>query len=112
MPVTSSEINTYAVSAISAGDPNKFFATIDLFDGAGRQIAFLRFFGPSVKLAANEFRQDLGFPLVSYPSSSLSGIVDLLRNEKPVYFYWYDYLPVRCFGSVSTSREPVGEAGA
>jgi len=25
-------------------------------------------------------------------------MVDVLRNEKPVYFTFYDYRPTRCFG--------------
>lgn len=112
MPVTTTEIASYGVSMISPGDPNKFFATVSLFNAAGAQIAFLRFYEPKIKQAANEFRTDLGYPLVSFGASSLPGVVDLLRNEKPVYFTWFDYLPVRCFGAVETAREPAGEGGA
>lgn len=60
-------------------------------------------------MADNEFRSDLGYPLLSYSSASLPSIVDILRNEKPVYFVWYDYRPTRCFGAVGTAREPTGE---
>jgi hypothetical protein len=44
---------------------------------------------------------------------ALAPIVDVLRNEKPVYFTWLDYtaqVPGRLFGVVGTSREPAGEA--
>jgi hypothetical protein len=109
MPVTSKEITAYSVSVISDADPNHFAATMRLFDAARRTIAFLRFFSPGSAPAPNEFRTDLGYPLVSYPSSSLAALIDVLRNEKPVYFIWYDYMPARCFGAVDTSREPVGE---
>jgi hypothetical protein len=110
MPVTTTEISNYSVSIISDADPNKFAATIHLFDKNGKAVAFLRFYLPGVPLPANEFRADLGYALVSYPSTALDAIVDILRNEKPLYFTWYDYLPVRCFGAVGTSREPIGEA--
>lgn len=110
MPVTTKEINTYGVSVLSEGDPNKFAAAIHLFGADGKAIAFLRFFLPGNALAPNEFRTDLGYPLVSYPSTAFDSVIDILRNEKPVYFTWYDYMPVRCFGSVGTSREPIGES--
>ena len=110
MPVTTKEIRTYSVSVISDAEPNNFAATVSLFDAGGKCIAFLRFFVAGSPLAPNEFRADLGYPLVSYPATALTSVVDVLRNEKPLYFTWYDYLPARCFGAVGTSREPVGEA--
>jgi hypothetical protein len=109
MPVTRNEINTYSVTVISDAQPNNLAATVWLFDADGKAIAFLRFYSPGSPLAENEFRTDLGHPLVSYPSTALASMVDVLRNEKPLYFTWYDYMPVRCFGAVGTSREPVGE---
>jgi hypothetical protein len=109
MPVTTKEIDSYSISIVSDGDPNKFAATISLFAADGKTIAFLRFFLPGVSMAPNEFRADLGCALVSYPSTALESIVDILRNESPVYFTWYDSLPVSCFGSVGTAREDVGE---
>lgn len=110
MPITTTEIAKYYVAMISPGDPNKFFATITLFDAAGAEIGFLRFYEPSVRMARNEFRTDLGHPLVSFRAASLPGIVDLLRNESPVYFRWFDYSRTRRFGTVETNREPVGES--
>ena len=110
MPVTSTQINTYALSVISYEDPNQMVATISLFDSNGNVIAFLRFYSADSSPAPNEFRTDLGHPLVSYPVMALAPMVDLLRNEKPLYFIWHDYMPVRCFGVVATSREPAGES--
>lgn len=109
MPVTTKEIGTYGVNVVSLGDGNKFAATIALFDPNGKAIAFFRFYLPENPAAPNEFRTDLGYPLISYPFAQLESVVDLLRNEKPLYFTWYDYLPTRCFGAVGTSREPIGE---
>lgn len=112
MPVTHYEIATYGVSMISSGDPNQMFATISLFDSAGNSLAFLQFYEPSVSQPPNEFREDLGYPVISYPSSSFAGIVDILRNEQPLYFTFFDYRPERVLGAIGSSREPVGEGGA
>jgi hypothetical protein len=109
MPVTTTEIKKYSVSVISDGEPNRFAAAVLLFDAAGKVIAFLRFYVAGVELPANELRADLGYPLVSYPASPLGSVVDVLRNEKPIYFTWHDYSPARCFGAVGTSREPIGD---
>ncbi len=106
MPVTTKEINTYSVSVISDAEPNKIAATVFLFDAGGKAIAFLRFYSPGSPLAQNEFRTDLGFPQVSYPSTALASMVDILRNEKPLYFTWYDSMPVRCFGRLGHRRNP------
>ena len=110
MPVTSKEISKYSVSIVSDAEPNGLAATVLVYGADGKVIAFMRFYVPGTPLAPNEFRADLGYPLVSYPSTALASVVDVLRNEKPLYFTWYDYTPVRCFGAVGTSREPAGEA--
>jgi hypothetical protein len=110
MPVTSTQINTYGVSVISYEDPNQMVATVSLFDAGGNVIALLRFYSADSSPAPNEFRSDLGHPLVSYPLIALAPMVDLLRNEKPLYFIWHDYMPERCIGVVETSREPAGES--
>ena len=112
MPVTSTEIAKYSVSIPSAEDPNRFTATVGLFSAGGGVLALLRFYLPEHPLAPNEFRSDLGYPLLSYPLAALAAIIDILRNEKPTYFTWFDYRPTRCFGAVSTSREPAGEGEA
>jgi len=109
MPVTSTEIAKYSVYVISTEEPNGLAATVRVFDAAGRVLAFLRFYGPEHAPDPNEYRSDLGYPAISYSVSALASVVDVLRNEKPVYFTWFDYRPTRCFGSIGTAREPVGE---
>lgn len=42
---------------------------------------------------------------VIYNTRHYPSVVDLLRNEKPVYFHYYE-----SGATLSTSREPVGEA--
>ena len=110
MPVTTKEVGKYVANVISEGDPNNFSGTIWLSDTGGATIGFLRFYKAGSTLLPSEFRADLGYPLISYPSTAFPSVIDLLRNEKPVYFTWYDSLPTRAFGAVGTSREPVGES--
>ena len=110
--ITTTEIATYEANVISDGDPNHFAATVWLFKADGSLIAFLRFYRPGTVAAPNEFRQDLNAALVSYRLDALPSVVDILLNEKPLYFTWFDYsaqVPGRMFGTVGTSREPVGE---
>ena len=112
MPITRTEIATYEANVVSQTEPNQFAATVWLYKADRSLIAFLRFYRAGQTMAANEFRQDLSAALVSYRFDALSPVVDVLRNEKPVYFTWFDYsaqVPGRMFGIVGTSLEPVGE---
>ena len=111
-PITTTDIATYAASVVSQGDPNQFAATIWLYKADGGVLAFVRFYRAGITMAPNEFRSDLNYPLVSYRFDAFSRMVDVLRNEKPVRFTWFDYsaqVPGRMFGTVGTSREPIGE---
>jgi hypothetical protein len=111
-PITRTEIATYEANLISQGDPNEFAATVWLYKADRSLIAFLRFYRAGVAMRANEWRQDLNAALISYRFDALSPVVDVLRNEKPLYFTWFDYsaqVPGRMFGVVGTSLEPVGE---
>jgi hypothetical protein len=114
-PITQTEIATYEANVISAGDPNQFAATVWLHKADGSLAAFLRFYRPGISLPPNEFRTDLNAALVSYRFDAFSSVVDVLRNEQPMYFTWFDYsaqVPGRMFGTIGTSREPVGEQEA
>lgn len=111
-PITMTEIARYEANVVSRTEPNHFAATVWLFRADGSLLAFLRFYRPGVEMAANEFRSDLNAAIVSYRFDAFPPTVDLLRNEKPLYFTWFDYsatVPGRLFGAVGTSTEPVGE---
>ena len=110
MPQTQTEIAKYNLNLSAYESPNKFAATLWLYDANGMIIAFWRFYFDASQAAPNEFREDLGYPLLSTSSSLLTSTVDVLRNEKPVYFTFYDYRPVRLWGAIGTALEPVGEA--
>jgi hypothetical protein len=109
MPPITTEITTYSVGVISPGDPNDLAATIWLFDANHSLIAFLRFYHAGSVMVPNQFRHDLNAAEVSYPFDTFPSVVDLLRNETPVYFTWFDYSPTNRFGAIETSREPIGE---
>ena len=113
MPTTTTEIARYEANVVSRSEPNGFAATVWLYRVDGSLLAFLRFYRDGVGMATNEFRSDLNAAMASYGFDAYPPIVDLLRNEKPVYFRWFDYSathPGRVFGVVGTSSsEPVGE---
>ncbi len=111
-PITTTEIANYSVNLASEGEPSGLAATVWLYRADGSLIAFLRFYHAASAMAPNQFRQDLNAALVSYPFDALAPVVDVLRNEKPLYLTWFDYsaqVPGRLFASLGTSREPVGE---
>jgi hypothetical protein len=113
MPITSTQIANYTANVFSPGDPNQLAATIWLHRTDGSVLALVRFYRPGTTMAPNQFRSDLNAAEVSFPYDAFAPIVDLLRNETPMYFTWFDYsaqVPGRIFGVVGTSREPVGEA--
>lgn len=112
MPITSTQIANYTANVISPGDPNQFAATVWLLRTDGSVLALVRFYRPGTMMAPNQFRSDLNAAEVSFPYDAFAPMVDLLRNESPVYFTWFDYsagVPGRMFGVVGTSLEPVGE---
>jgi hypothetical protein len=113
MPITSTQIANYTANVVSPGDPNQFAATISLFRADSSMLASVRFYRAGTTMAPNQFRPDLNAAEVSFRYDAFAPMVDLLRNETPVYFTWFDYsaqVPGRIFGVVGTSREPVGEA--
>jgi hypothetical protein len=110
MAITTTEIARYSVNIVSEGDLNQFAATVWLYGTNTQTIGFLRFYRDGVAMPANEFRTDLGYPIMSFRADALPAIVDVLRNEKPLFLTWFDYSPTPRFGTLGTSREPVGEA--
>ena len=86
MPITSTQIASYTANVISPGDPNQFAATVWLLRTDGSVLALVRFYRPGTMMAPNQFRSDLNAAEVSFPYDAFAPMVDLLRNESPVYF--------------------------
>ncbi len=113
MPITTTQVASYEANVVSPGEPNQFAATIWLYRADRSLLAFVRFYRAGTTMAPNRFRSDLNAAEVSFSYDALAPIVDLLRNETPAYFTWFDYsaqVPGRIFGIIGTSAEPVGEA--
>lgn len=109
MPSGTVEISKYLLSTYSNGYESP--ALIALHRANGTLLAWLRFFPPESTMPRNTVSSRFpssGYAMVSYPISSYAATVDILRNEKPVYFYYNDGSSP--YGTVSTSaQEPVGE---
>ncbi|WDE02628.1 MULTISPECIES: hypothetical protein [Thalassomonas] len=87
------------------GSPNGYQtnrAQIALYDSSGNTVAFVRFNDPEMKF--EEDSESGGRIKMHLPSSMFEGVLDVLRNEKPVYVYY-----AQGRGFLSTSTEPVGE---
>lgn len=77
-------------------------AQIALYGPDGKTAAFIRFNDPGM-LFEND-SQSGGIILMYLPSAMFHSVLDVLRNEKPVYIYF-----AQGRGFLSTSKEPVGE---
>jgi hypothetical protein len=78
-------------------------AQISLYGADGKTAAFVRFNDPAMA-----FENDVesgGIIRMHLPSTMFENVLDVLRNEKPVYIYF-----AQGRGFLSTSKEPVGEA--
>lgn len=108
MTMTFVEISTYLVFAYGGPDGNSGAdAAISL--GIPNAYAFLRFYPEGATLPPNSKTTHIsGKPMfyVSYRYAQLQNIIDLLRNEKPIRFFFRDD---NMAAYITTSNEPVGE---
>jgi len=77
-------------------------AQIALYDSKSKPIAYVRFNDPGMTFE-NDY-QSGGIIRMHLPSAMFHNVLDVLRNEKPVYIYF-----AQNRGFLSTSKEPVGE---
>jgi hypothetical protein len=78
-------------------------AQIALYGADGNTIAFLGFNDPGMFFEDDSLLGDI--IRMHLPSAIFQSVLDILRNEQPVYIYW-----AQNRGFLSTSKEPVGEA--
>ncbi len=108
MTITFVNISTYVVFAYGGPEGNSGVeATISL--GIPDAYAFLRFFPEGVQVPANKKTTHVsGRPIfyVNYRYAQFSNVVDLLRNEEPIKFFFRDD---SLAAYITTSSEPVGE---
>ena len=108
MAITFVDVSSYLVFAYGGpGGNSGADATISL--GIPNAFAFLQFFPEGTALPANSKGTHIsGEPIfyVSYRYAQLANVVDLLRNEKPIRFFFRDDTME---SYITTSDEPVGE---
>jgi len=77
-------------------------AQIQLSGDHGQTLAWLRFNDPGMNFE-NDYQSD-GIIRMHLPSTMFHNVLDVLRNEKPIYIYF-----AQNRGFLSSSLEPVGE---
>jgi len=77
-------------------------AQIALYDGSNKTVAYLRFNDPGMYFE-NDYESS-GIIRMHLPSTMFENVLDILRNEKPVYIYF-----AQNRGFLATSTEPIGE---
>ena len=77
-------------------------AQIQLSDANGKSVAWIRFNDPGM-FFENDYESG-GIIRMHLPSTMFQNVLDVLRNEDPIYIY---FVQNRAF--LGTSREPIGE---
>lgn len=93
------EIDTYVIKFRNSANGNTISPEIFLLKSKQyvRKITFKK--GAKTEINRNRLR-------VNYPLSSFNSVVDILRNEKPLFLTVFSDLNS---GELSTTHEPVGE---
>lgn len=97
------EVTQYHV--IFYGSPSGYQtnrAQIQLSGANGRTVAWVRFNDPGM-FFENDYESG-GIIRMHLPSAMFENVIDILRNEKPVYIYF-----AQNRGFLTTSKEPIGE---
>ena len=98
-----SEITKYIVT-VEAGEYKKpVYASIQCFDVNNELIAKMYFHEEGRVLPDNS---ESNIVILRYPISKYSIVMDVLRNEKPVFINYYEH---NRSGYIRTGSEPVGE---
>ncbi len=100
------QIEKYQITYTGKKDGSTFWrAFIHLSDENGQYLGGIYFYNDDTPTSWNDGYSGSGL-FMFLPASHFSRIVDLLRNEKPLYFTYNDHSQKTY---LSTSAEPVGE---
>ena len=101
---TRKDVKKYTVDVAAHLDGfNEWLANIYLYDNTGRAVGNIRF---TDKLTnQNNQINPFGISTMWAPPEAYNKVLDLLRNEEPLYLWLYD----SGRALLSTSIEPVGE---
>ncbi len=109
----SRSITSYTVTYYGGGKritrPYPYRAIIGLWDGQGL-IAALYFHDQTSTMPDADYLPDTGQPMSHYRIEDMPRILDLLRNESPVYYQQLSNWPEMAW--IRTNLEPVGEGEA
>lgn len=96
------EIDQYLINYVSDDDGKKVIPYILCFKSqkAVGKISFGETGGANENRVVDEYLE------VHYPLSNFNEIVDILRNEQPLYL---TVIPDRHLGALTTTDEPIGE---
>jgi hypothetical protein len=99
------EIKSYRIFLDSGTQNIRSFTTINLFDMNDKFIGALQFHEDGSELTEPKDFEHIN---IQYPISKFPYIVDILRNEKPLFVgYWENRYGK--YGRICTGKEPVGE---
>lgn len=99
------EIKHYAIRYHGGpkGSGRHIRAQIHLFDARNRMVGSVDFYDEGQPLPGDQKDSIIHMAL---PASHIHGVVDMIRNEKPIFLAWQETLQNAYLG---TSQEPVGE---
>jgi hypothetical protein len=104
MPYTTIEIKMYRCALFSSGENP---ANVSFYDSQGVNFG-TAFILPDSQALPAAYKDSAGMYRLYYKYSRLANLLDMLRNEKPVYLHFWS--GVESNTHVATGREPVGEA--
>ncbi len=101
------EIHNYAVRLNGGpqGEGKQKRGQIHLFNPNNKLVGIIDFYGKDTQLPFDA-QAETGVIHMALPTAQMPVIVDLLRNEKPIYLAWQEKLQN---AYLSTSQKPVGE---
>jgi hypothetical protein len=106
MPYTTVEIKKYRCALFSSGENP---AKVSFYDSQNANFA-TAFIRPDSEVLPAAYKDSDGMYRLYYKYSRLPGLLDILRNEKPVYLHFWSGSENNTH--IATGQEPVGEAEA
>ena len=106
MPYTTKTIKKYRCALFSSGDN---LAKVSLYDSQNKNFATVYFKADS-KVLPKASQDASGKYRLYFKQSRLAALIDLLRNEKPIYLHFWQSSQNNTH--IATGREPIGEEEA
>ena len=100
------KIDSYQVQHFAGGTDYFLRAMIWLKAEDNTKLGNIRFYRNADDIQAHDTKAPSGFIACHYPAEQYPHVLDLLRNEHPVFFQFSDRHKT---GYISTSSEPTGD---